>query len=85
MWTLDINGEEWGEVDFPPDVEAAREADRALGRGGEGGGRLSRQAAGSAPITSRAGGPGAGCAASRQHQLLLISLSTSSPRRNHRA
>jgi choline kinase len=21
----DINGEEWGEVDFPPDVEAARE------------------------------------------------------------
>ena len=25
VWTLDINGEEWGEVDFPPDVEAARE------------------------------------------------------------
>jgi len=25
IWTLDINGEEWGEVDFPPDVEAARE------------------------------------------------------------
>ena len=24
MWTLDIQGEEWGEVDFPPDVEAAR-------------------------------------------------------------
>ncbi len=24
-WTLDIKGEEWGEVDFPPDVEAARE------------------------------------------------------------
>ena len=23
--TLDIQGEEWGEVDFPPDVEAARE------------------------------------------------------------
>ena len=23
--TLDIDGEEWGEVDFPPDVEAARE------------------------------------------------------------
>ena len=23
--TLDINGEEWGEVDFPPDVDAARE------------------------------------------------------------
>jgi L-glutamine-phosphate cytidylyltransferase len=25
VWTLDINGEEWGEVDFPPDVENARE------------------------------------------------------------
>ena len=24
VWTLDISGEEWGEVDFPPDVEAAR-------------------------------------------------------------
>src|SRR5690349_2519576 len=24
VWTLDINGNEWGEVDFPPDVEAAR-------------------------------------------------------------
>jgi choline kinase len=24
VWTLDIRGEEWGEVDFPPDVEAAR-------------------------------------------------------------
>jgi choline kinase len=24
VWTLDINGEEWGEVDFPPDVEAGR-------------------------------------------------------------
>ena len=24
VWTLDINGEEWGEVDFPHDVEAAR-------------------------------------------------------------
>jgi choline kinase len=24
IWTLDINGEEWGEVDFPADVEAAR-------------------------------------------------------------
>ena len=23
VWTLDISGEEWGEVDFPPDVEAA--------------------------------------------------------------
>ena len=25
VWTLDIHGEEWGEVDFPPDVENARE------------------------------------------------------------
>ena len=25
VWTLDIAGEEWGEVDFPPDVENARE------------------------------------------------------------
>ena len=25
VWTLDIKGEEWGEVDFPPDVDAARE------------------------------------------------------------
>jgi choline kinase len=25
VWTLDINGEGWGEVDFPPDVENARE------------------------------------------------------------
>jgi choline kinase len=25
VWTLDIEGKEWGEVDFPPDVEAARE------------------------------------------------------------
>ena len=25
VFTLDIQGEEWGEVDFPPDVEAARE------------------------------------------------------------
>ena len=24
VWTLDISGEEWGEVDFPADVEAAR-------------------------------------------------------------
>jgi choline kinase len=24
VWTLDINGEEWGEVDFPEDVEQAR-------------------------------------------------------------
>ena len=24
VWTLDIHGEQWGEVDFPPDVEAAR-------------------------------------------------------------
>ena len=25
VWTLDIKGEEWGEVDFPPDVEAAQQ------------------------------------------------------------
>jgi L-glutamine-phosphate cytidylyltransferase len=25
VWTLDIDGAEWGEVDFPPDVEAALE------------------------------------------------------------
>ena len=25
VWTLDINGEEWGEVDFPEDVETAQE------------------------------------------------------------
>jgi L-glutamine-phosphate cytidylyltransferase len=25
VWTLDIAGEEWGEVDFPADVEEARE------------------------------------------------------------
>jgi choline kinase len=25
VWTLDINGEEWGEVDFPADVERALE------------------------------------------------------------
>jgi choline kinase len=25
VWTLDICGEEWGEVDFPPDIELARE------------------------------------------------------------
>jgi L-glutamine-phosphate cytidylyltransferase len=24
IWTLDIHGDEWGEVDFPPDVEEAR-------------------------------------------------------------
>jgi len=24
VWTLDIAGEEWGEVDFPPDVDNAR-------------------------------------------------------------
>jgi choline kinase len=24
VWTLDISGDEWGEVDFPEDVEAAR-------------------------------------------------------------
>ena len=25
VWTFDIKGEEWGEVDFPPDVERARD------------------------------------------------------------
>jgi L-glutamine-phosphate cytidylyltransferase len=25
VWTLDIDGEEWGEVDFPQDVDSARE------------------------------------------------------------
>jgi choline kinase len=25
VWTLDISGEEWGEVDFPDDVEGARQ------------------------------------------------------------
>jgi len=25
VWTLNISGEEWGEVDFPPDVDNARE------------------------------------------------------------
>jgi L-glutamine-phosphate cytidylyltransferase len=25
VWTLDVHGEEWGEVDFPPDVDIARE------------------------------------------------------------
>jgi choline kinase len=25
VWTFDISGEEWGEVDFPPDVDSARE------------------------------------------------------------
>jgi choline kinase len=29
VWTLDIEGEEWGEVDFPPDVEAARALTKA--------------------------------------------------------
>ena len=24
VWTLDISGAEWGEVDFPPDVETAQ-------------------------------------------------------------
>jgi choline kinase len=24
VWTLDINGEEWGEVDFPEDVDNAQ-------------------------------------------------------------
>ena len=31
VWTLDIQGEEWGEVDFPEDVEAARALVDALG------------------------------------------------------
>ncbi len=31
VWTLDISGEEWGEVDFPEDVETARELVDALG------------------------------------------------------
>ena len=35
VWTLDIHGEEWGEGDFPQDVDAAREL-TALGRGREG-------------------------------------------------
>jgi L-glutamine-phosphate cytidylyltransferase len=25
VWTLDIKGAEWGEVDFPADVEAAQQ------------------------------------------------------------
>jgi choline kinase len=25
VWTFDIQGEEWGEVDFPADVDAARD------------------------------------------------------------
>ena len=29
VWTLDISGEEWGEVDFQPDVEAARALTKA--------------------------------------------------------
>src|SRR5947209_2964940 len=28
VWTLDIHGEEWGEVDFPPDVEEGRRLTR---------------------------------------------------------
>jgi L-glutamine-phosphate cytidylyltransferase len=28
VWTLDIHGEEWGEVDFPADVDAARRLTR---------------------------------------------------------
>ena len=35
VWTLDISGEEWGEVDFPPDVEAARELVARWDRGQE--------------------------------------------------
>jgi choline kinase len=34
VWTLDIHGEEWGEVDFPPDVEAARELTARWGAAG---------------------------------------------------
>jgi choline kinase len=33
VWTLDISGEEWGEVDFPPDVERARELVERWDRG----------------------------------------------------
>ncbi len=38
VWTLDIQGEEWGEVDFPEDVEAAR----ALTKGWDGMNQSSR-------------------------------------------
>ena len=34
VWTFDIQGEEWGEVDFPPDVEVARELTARWDAGG---------------------------------------------------
>jgi choline kinase len=36
VWTLDIEGEEWGEVDFPPDVDAARALTAAWDAAGKG-------------------------------------------------
>ena len=33
VWTLDINGEQWGEVDFPQDVERARSLVAGWGSG----------------------------------------------------
>lgn len=33
VWTFDIRGEEWGEVDFPPDVESARELVKRWSKG----------------------------------------------------
>jgi choline kinase len=35
VWTLDINGEEWGEVDFPADVDRARELTAGWDSAGE--------------------------------------------------
>ncbi|HUE79427.1 MAG TPA: phosphocholine cytidylyltransferase family protein [Sphingomicrobium sp.] len=35
VWTLDISGEEWGEVDFPEDVEAARALAERWDRGAD--------------------------------------------------
>ncbi len=32
VWTLDISGEQWGEVDFPEDVGRCRSAVQTLGR-----------------------------------------------------
>ncbi|MBA3525881.1 MAG: phosphocholine cytidylyltransferase family protein [Sphingomonas sp.] len=40
IWTLDISGEEWGEVDFPEDVEGAQ----ALVRGWDEGNEVRRRA-----------------------------------------
>ena len=40
VWTLDIAGEEWGEVDFPADVESGARADGALGCGDQSRGSL---------------------------------------------